>query len=377
MSHAEQLGRYHLLERIAYGGMAEIYRARTFDRLGRRHDVAVKRVLAHLAKDDSFIDMLVDEAKIAIALRHPNIAQVYEFAQAGEEYFLAMEWVDGKDLRSILKLLRGKGETLPPEHAAYAIYEVANALHAAHTATDKDQKPMRIVHRDISPSNVLCAYTGEVKLCDFGIAKATLSKVNTKTGVIKGKIKYMSPEQALGRKLDHRSDIFSLGSCLYEMLTSKTPFRGDNEMDILVKVRDVTYDSISFYNPSVPDELQGIATRCMQRSRSRRYANAAELANDIAGFMRENYPDYTRSHFGAFMRHLFAKEIDQELRRLETFVVAQSAGGKADLGRNLLADALEPDATYTQFTPQQQGDEDAGKPENFHSEVTQIIPNRR
>ncbi|HUH03975.1 MAG TPA: serine/threonine-protein kinase, partial [Kofleriaceae bacterium] len=198
MRRAQQLGRYHLLDRIAFGGMAEIYRAKTFDSHGHAHLVAVKRVLAHLAEDDDFIQMLVDEAKIAGLLRHPNIARVYEFARAHGEYFIAMEHVDGKDMRSILERCRQQKRPMPAQHVAYIGSEVATALHAAHTAVDNRGRPLRIVHRDVSPSNVICSYTGEVKLCDFGIAKATLSKVNTKTGVIKGKVKYMSPEQALG-----------------------------------------------------------------------------------------------------------------------------------------------------------------------------------
>src|SRR5690242_18672546 len=218
--------------------MAEIYRAKTFDSTGQPHLVAVKRVLAHLAEDDDFIQMLVDEAKIASILRHTNIARVYEFARAHGEYFIAMEHVDGKDMRTVLERCRAKKKPIPPEHAAHIAAEVGAALHAAHSAVDSRNRPLRIIHRDVSPSNIICSYTGEVKLCDFGIAKATLSKVKTKTGVIKGKVKYMSPEQALGRKLDHRSDVFSLGSCLYEMLTRIPPFTASNEMDLLIKVRD-------------------------------------------------------------------------------------------------------------------------------------------
>jgi len=249
---AQQLGRYHLLDRIAFGGMAEIYRAKTFDAHGQAHLVAVKRVLAHLAEDDDFIQMLVDEAKIASVLRHGSIARVYEFARAHGEYFIAMEHVDGKDMRTVLERCRTKKRPIPAEHAAYIAAEAASALHAAHSAVDSRGRPLRIIHRDVSPSNIICSYAGEVKLCDFGIAKATLSRVQTKTGVIKGKVKYMSPEQALGRKLDHRSDVFSLGSCLYEMLTRIPPFTASNEMDLLIKVRDAKYRPVSELTPGLP-----------------------------------------------------------------------------------------------------------------------------
>src|SRR5688500_9119072 len=329
--------------------MAEIYRAKTFDGQGHAHLVAVKRVLAHLAEDDDFIQMLVDEAKIASVLRHPNIARVYEFARAHGEYFIAMEHVDGKDMRTILERCRQKKKPMPPEHAAYVAAEVGAALHAAHTASDPKRRPLRIVHRDVSPSNIICSYAGEVKLCDFGIAKATLSRVTTKTGVIKGKVKYMSPEQALGRKLDHRSDIFSLGSCLYEMLTRIPPFTAANEMDLLIKVRDARYRPISEIVPGVPPELEAICDKCLSRSRANRYQTAEEVAGVLRELLRRYMPNYTRSHLGRYVRKKFAPEIEQELRMLEEFVLDVREG--TDLGENLIANVLGPRAPYTEFTP--------------------------
>jgi len=319
--------------------MAEIYRAKTFDAHGHAHLVAVKRVLAHLAEDDDFIQMLVDEAKIASVLRHANIARVYEFARAGGEYFIAMEHVDGKDMRTLLERCRHKKKAMPPEHAAYVAAEVAGALHAAHSAVDSKRRPLRIVHRDVSPSNVIASYVGEVKLCDFGIAKATLSKVNTKTGVIKGKVKYMSPEQALGRKLDHRSDVFSLGSCLYEMLTRVPPFTASNEMDLLIKVRDAKYRAVSDLAPGVPPELEAITDKCLTRSRAHRYQTAAELEADLRAFLRRYVPNYSRSHLGRYMRKMFAAEIERELRMLEEYVLADQVSD--DVGENLIAAAEE------------------------------------
>ncbi|HVV84563.1 MAG TPA: serine/threonine-protein kinase, partial [Kofleriaceae bacterium] len=340
MRRAHQLGRYHLLDRIAFGGMAEIYRAKTFDAHGHGHLVAVKRVLAHLAEDDDFIQMLVDEAKIASILRHDNIARVYEFARAGGEYFIAMEHVDGKDMRTILERCRQKKKPIPPEHGAHVAAEVAAALHAAHTAVDARRRPLRIVHRDVSPSNIIVSYSGEVKLCDFGIAKATLSKVQTKSGVIKGKVKYMSPEQALGRKLDHRSDVFSLGACLYEMLTRVPPFTASNEMDLLIKVRDAKYRPIADLVPSIPPELEAIADRCLTRSRAQRYQTAADVEADLRAFLRRYLPTYSRSHLGRYVRKAFAQEIERELRMLEEFVLADVVSD--DVGENLIGRADEP-----------------------------------
>jgi serine/threonine-protein kinase len=323
-----------LLDRIAFGGMAEIYRAKTFDAQGQPHLVAVKRVLAHLAEDDDFIQMLVDEAKIASVLRHQNIARVYEFARAHGEYFIAMEHVDGKDMRTVLERCRTKKKPIPPEHAAYIGAEVGAALHAAHSAIDTRNRPLRIIHRDVSPSNIICSYAGEVKLCDFGIAKATLSKVQTKTGVIKGKVKYMSPEQALGRKLDHRSDVFSLGSCLYEMLTRIPPFTATNEMDLLIKVRDAKFRPISELVQGIPPELEAICEKCLTRSRANRYQTAAEAEGDLRAFLRKFMPNYSRSHLGRFIRKMFAQEIERELRQLEEFVMTEDVSD--DVGESLM-----------------------------------------
>ena len=307
---------------------------KTFDANGTPHLVAVKRVLAHLAEDDDFIQMLVDEAKIASVLRHQSIARVYEFARAHGEYFIAMEHVDGKDMRTVLERCRAKKKPVPPEHAAYICAEVGAALHAAHSAVDSRGRPLRIIHRDVSPSNIICSYAGEVKLCDFGIAKATLSRVTTKTGVIKGKVKYMSPEQALGRKLDHRSDVFSLGSCLYEMLTRIPPFTATNEMDLLIKVRDAKYRSITELQPGVPPELEQIADKCLTRSRANRYQTAAEAEGDLRAFLRKFMPNYSRSHLGRFIRKMFAQEIERELRMLEEFVLSDAPSD--DVGESLM-----------------------------------------
>ena len=349
LKRAQQLGRYHLLDRIAFGGMAEIYRARTFDSTGTPHLVAVKRVLAHLAEDDDFIQMLVDEAKIASVLRHVNIARVYEFARAGGEYFIAMEHVDGKDMRTTLERCRTKKKSIPVEHASYVCAEIASGLHAAHSAVDARHKPLRIIHRDVSPSNVIVSYSGEVKLCDFGIAKATLSRVQTRTGVIKGKVKYMSPEQALGRKLDHRSDIFSLGASLYEMLTRVPPFVASNEMDLLVKVRDAKYRPLRDLEPEIPPELEAICDKCLTRSRANRYQTAAEVEVDLRAFLAAYHPSYSRSHLGRFVRKMFAPEIEKELRMLEEYVLDEIVSD--DVGENLISGDAEFESDDVPFQP--------------------------
>jgi serine/threonine protein kinase len=348
MPFAQQLGRYQLLDRIAFGGMAEIFRAKTFDHEGRAHLVAVKRVLNHLTTDDDFVRMLVDEAKITAQLQHENIARVYEFAHEGDEYFIAMEYVDGKDVRTLLDRHRAQQKPVPPEHVAWIAMEVAHALHAAHTQKDGAGRPLHIVHRDVSPSNVLLSYRGEVKLCDFGIAKATTTRVQTKTGVIKGKVKYMSPEQAMGRKLDHRSDLFSLGTVMYEMLTLAAPFSAATEVELIFAVRDARKRSAREVEATVPEELDEILNKLMSRSRSQRHQSGAELALALRVFLDRHRPGYRRSHFGRFMRQTFEHEIERELRLLEEYVIEGADASK--VGENLIADALGADAPYTRFT---------------------------
>lgn len=347
---AQQIGRYHLLDRIAVGGMAEIFRAITYDSQGFEHMVAIKRVLRHLADDDDFLQMLVDEAKINILLDHENIAKVFEFARVEDDYFIAMEYVDGKDLRSILDRVRARGSKLAPEHCAYIIMKILTALHETHDKCDGAGTFLKIVHRDVSPSNLLVSYTGAIKLCDFGIAKATLSRIQTRAGVIKGKVKYMSPEQAMGRLLDRRSDIFSAGSVLYEMLTQRPPFSAENEMDLIFKVRDARYKKPSRLNPDIPPELERIVRKALSRSLASRYQTAAEFAAALQLFLDQTVPDYDAGRLGRLVCDFFDEEIEKDLRMLEEFVV-----GNVDpdaVGDNLLAEVLGEGAAYTRFTPQ-------------------------
>jgi hypothetical protein len=350
MQHAQQLGRYHLLDRVAFGGMAEIYRAKTADAQGRLRLVAVKRVLGHLCEDDEFIQMLIDEARLTALLNHANIARLYEFSRVGTEYFIAMEYVDGKDMRALLERARQAQELLPEQLIAYIGMEVARGLHAAHLQTDRQGNPLNIVHRDVSPSNVLLSYEGEVKLCDFGIAKASGARSQTKTGVIKGKVKYMSPEQAMGRKLDHRSDLFSLGTLLYEMLTLQAPFTAQTEIELLFAVRDARKRPIRELRPDLHRHLEGIINCAMEKQRSQRFQTGEEFARALQEFLESNYPGFGRPQLADAMKRLFAREREREQSVLGDYVIDAEKADVNNLGENLLADVLGPGAEYTQFT---------------------------
>lgn len=207
---------------IAKGGMAEVYRAKTVGFSGFEKEVCVKKILPHLTEDKSFVDMFVNEAKLAATLNYANIVQVHDLCvSGGGEYFIVMEYVNGKDLSDVIRAAQLAGREVPPEIAVYICRETCKGLHYAHSKRDPEGAPLNIIHRDISPHNVLVSFMGEVKIVDFGIAKASSIMNKTAVGILKGKYGYMSPEQARGQPLDHRSDIFNTGIVLYELLVGE------------------------------------------------------------------------------------------------------------------------------------------------------------
>ena len=230
-------GRYQLLEKIGAGGMAEVFKARMKGEQGFEKIVAIKRIVPHMATNAEFVTMFVDEAKLAAQLNHNNITHIYDLGKVDAWIYIAMEYVEGKDLRTLLKLGKERGFPLPAELALFIAAKIANALDYAHRRPAADGSELNLVHRDVSPQNILISDEGDIKLCDFGIAKAASKVSTTMSGALKGKLQYMSPEQAWGKRLDRRSDIFSLGSVLYEMLTGAPLFEGDTDMSVLESVR--------------------------------------------------------------------------------------------------------------------------------------------
>src|SRR5688500_4889626 len=261
----EAFGKYFLVDKIATGGMAEIFKAKTYSHGGFENLLVIKRILPHIGENSDFIEMFIDEAKVSVALQQPNIVRIYDFGKILENYFIAMECVDGKDIRNVLRELARRKEFLPPKFCAYVAFEVCKGLHYAHTKTDLQGNPYGIVHRDISPSNILISYEGEVKIADFGIAKAESNAYQTRDGMLKGKFEYMSPEQAQGKEIDHRSDIFSLGIILYEMMTGRRLFKTDSEIATLKKIREGEIDAPSKLKPDIPPALEAICMRALER----------------------------------------------------------------------------------------------------------------
>jgi serine/threonine protein kinase len=277
----ETFGDYTLIDRVAVGGMAEVWRARRRGVEGFQKTVAIKRILSHLTDTPDFITMFIDEAKLAAQLSHNHIIQIYDLGKVGDDFFIAMEFVDGKDLRSILDKARKLGRPLPIELALMIVAALARALDYAHRKKDFENRAMGLVHRDVSPQNVLISYEGEIKLCDFGIVKAVAKASTTQMGALKGKLQYMSPEQAWGKSVDGRSDIFSLGSVLFEVLTGERLFTGDSELNVLDSVRECRVRSPRDLVPDVPEEVDQIVHRALTATPEERYQTAKELEQDI------------------------------------------------------------------------------------------------
>jgi tRNA A-37 threonylcarbamoyl transferase component Bud32 len=285
----QDFGRYILTERIGSGGMAEIFRAVTVGTEGFRRVLVVKRIRKSLDTSSEFLRMFFDEAKISALLNHPYIVQIYDFGQIDGAYFLAMEHVEGRDLGNVLRKLKAAGTPMPPSTAALIALEVAQGLHHAHTLQSADGQPFNIVHRDVNPSNVMLLRTGSVKILDFGIAKASAAagKAQTRATVIKGKLGYLSPEQARCEVLDGRSDVFSLGATLWEMLAGEKLFSGTTDFERIRNVLEAPIPPPSTLRAGVPPKLERIVMRALERDLASRHATAEELADELEMFLRQ------------------------------------------------------------------------------------------
>jgi Protein kinase domain len=283
-----RLGRYHLLRKLAVGGMAEIYLARVSGAGGFEKNVVLKRILPQLAESDEFFAMFMDEARIAATLQHPNLVHIYDAGQAGTDYFIAMEHLDGADLHTVRRVLAERKENLPLQHAIFIVSAVAAGLHYAHEKLGLDGRPLHIVHRDVTPQNVFLTREGGVKLVDFGIAKATNRKSTTSYGTLKGKLAYMSPEQCRAEPVDRRSDVYALGILLYELTAGRRPHPGTSEYELLREIVEGEVPPPSQVKPDYPADLEPIAMRALARDRADRYPNALAMEQDLEKFARRH-----------------------------------------------------------------------------------------
>jgi serine/threonine protein kinase len=286
LAAGSRLGRYEIVRRLALGGMAEIYLARMTGLAGFAKHVVVKRILPSYARDAEFVRMFLNEARYAATLDHPNISHVYDFGEEGGLYYYAMEYLHGDDCRALLRELAVKQRRLPLELALTIAIGAATGCHFAHELVGEDGRPLGLIHRDVSPSNVVVTYAGAVKLVDFGIAKATARETATAAGVTKGKLAYMAPEQCRAERLDRRVDVYALGILLYELTTQRRAFAADNDAAIVWAVMSGNVTWPIERDPSYPPALDAIVRKAMHFDRDQRYATARELAVALEEFAR-------------------------------------------------------------------------------------------
>ncbi|HEY3452790.1 MAG TPA: serine/threonine-protein kinase [Myxococcales bacterium] len=315
MKKAVPFGRYLLLDPIKDGGMSEIWRARPN---GEASVVAVKRVLRAHAQNPEMQALFLDEARVSVQLTHPNIARVFDLGRVGDELYIAMEYVPGVDLRSVFKRESGLGGRMPIPLVVHVLAKICDALDYAHRRADARGAPLRIVHRDVAPDNCLVTFDGEVKLIDFGVAKAASQSEKTEKGALKGKLGYMSPEQVLGRTLDRRSDLFSLGVVLWEMVTGERLFFRENPLEVLRAVRMAKVTPPSEFNPEVPPELEQVILKALARDREQRFGWASELGAELRACLSSLKNPPTAAHLRKYLALTFPEELGAErVRRTE------------------------------------------------------------
>ncbi len=303
-----RFGKYQILERISAGGMAEIYKARLDGIGGFQRAFAIKRILPHLGGNQDLVDMMVDEAKIAGLLSHANIVQILDLGSIEGQFYIAMEYVNGRDLRMLMDRCNQKGITLPVPHAVFVLIEVLKGLEYAHNRQvmrGGKPVPLNIVHRDIAPGNVLVSFAGEVKITDFGIAKASIKALETMSGVVKGRFDYMSPEQAAGQPIDQRSDLFSAGVLFYEVLTGVHPFRREGELATLDAIRKGQFVPASEVNPDVPYALEQVLDAALRVDPRERIPTATAFKESLDRFFHDAGFIFSASTLAAFVRGLF------------------------------------------------------------------------
>jgi serine/threonine protein kinase len=279
--------RYTITERLDHGGMAEVFRGVAESMEGFKKSVAIKRILPNLTKNQKFVAMFLDEAKLSLFLQHANIVQVFDISRTPDNaYFLVMEFVDGCNLKSLIERQKQKNKRIEAAHTIYMMMECCKALQYAHSLENPESgEPLGIVHRDISPPNILLSKNGEIKLVDFGLAKANSQIESTDPGVVKGKFSYLSPEAASGLEVDHRADVFAVGIILWELFTGRRLFYGDTDYQTVELVRQARVPSIAALNPEIEPELEQVVRKALARDPEERYQNASDLGDALAQYL--------------------------------------------------------------------------------------------
>ena len=313
-----KFGKYTLIRKLAVGGMAELFLAIQRSVAGFEKLIVIKRILPAMNQDRAFIEMLLHEARIAATLSHPNIVQIFDVGKVDTTYFIAMEHVHGEDLRSIVRQMKKKGvNEFPLEHAIAMVLGMCAGLAYAHEKRDLDGSPLNIVHRDISPQNVVVTFSGDVKIVDFGIAKSDAKLyADTKSGRLKGKVPYMSPEQARGEVVDWRSDIFAVGVMLFELTTGKRLFKGASEYETLKLICERDYPAPSQVREGYPADLEAIVMKALAKDRDARYQSARQMQQELEEFVRRERIPVSNIALNQFMQHLFEEKLASQKEAL-------------------------------------------------------------
>ena len=343
--------RYQITERLDHGGMAEVFRGVAESMQGFKKAVAIKRVLPSLTKNEKFVAMFLDEARLSLFLQHANIVQVFDISRTPDNaYFLVMEYIDGCNLKALIERQRQKGRRLETAHSIYILTECCKALNYAHFLENPEtNEPLGIVHRDISPPNILLSKNGEVKLVDFGLAKANSQIESTDQGVVKGKFSYLSPEAASGLEVDHRADVFAVGILLWEMFTGRRLFHGESDYQTVELVRQARVPSIAAHNPQIDSELEGIVHKALARDANDRYQSAADLGDALTQYLFSHRMKVSAREIATLVR-------DAQLEMMRK----RSAGPKESLIDALIVDEMQ---KMTSLLEGEEGNPDANSGE--------------
>ena len=316
----KKFGNFKLLKRIAVGGMAEIFLGCTGSVKTGYKFVVIKRVMDTQSDNKEFKKMFQNEGKVVININHSNIASIFEFGFQEDQVFICMEYISGRNLRQLIKKLHSQKRKMSIEQCIYVMRDVCLGLDYVHHCTDSETgQPLNIIHRDVSPQNIMISFSGDVKVIDFGIAKVNNSEA-TKSGVLKGKFEYMSPEQVRGEELDKQTDIFSLGSVFWEMLAGRKLFTGGNEIQILRLIRSCRVPDLKEINADVPDEVVRIVNKALSLKKNIRYKTMADMANDLSVCLSEQYPKFTHTHFSSFIKDVYVEEILEERQNIKNYM---------------------------------------------------------
>ncbi|MGM0555461.1 MAG: protein kinase domain-containing protein [Myxococcota bacterium] len=354
-----KFGRYVLLDKIGTGGMAEIFRAKTFGAAGFEKEFALKLILPSLVDDSEFVDMFINEAKIAVSLYHANIVQVFDLGEIDDQYYIAMEYVLGKDLLEVLATCADLDIKIPLNLVLFVTMEMLKGLNFAHRAKNPYGEDLDIIHRDVSPSNIMISYAGDVKVGDFGVAKAAIQRNLTESGTLKGKVGYMSPEQVMGDEIDSRSDVFSAAIVFFEALSMSRLFTGNSDLEVMLQVRDADIDERISKAEPLPRDLIEIVRRGLTKHPEERFQTSGEFYQALVDFCYQHSIKVTGTDLSNFMRRLFAEEIQKEETRR-----------RADPRR---VEQHMRDAQQENPGSVQQGDAESASPEEAHEPVRPVI----